>query len=131
MSHSDGLIVYLHNREQIVSINDLSSDPVEVNYSVLQGSILGSLLFVIYINNLDKLQLFDDLFFFADNTAVIFKGYSWDEVDQTAAVEMLFIKTWFNENILTMNVSKIKRMAIALRIVSELAVDHRLATLVW
>lgn len=70
-------------------------------------------------------------FLFADNTAVIFKGDSQDEVDQTAAVEMLFIKTWFNESILTMNVSKIKRMAIALCIVGELPVDHRLATLVW
>lgn len=49
---------------------------MEVNYSAVQGSTLGSLLFVIYVNNLDKLQLSGDLFLFADNTAVIFKGDS-------------------------------------------------------
>lgn len=69
---------------------------MEVNYSAIQGSTLGFLLFVIYVNNLDKLQLSGDLFLFADNTAVIFKGDFLDESDQTAAVEMLFIKTWFN-----------------------------------
>lgn len=59
---------------------------MEVKYGVVQGGTsLGSLLFLVYVNNLDKLHLNGDLLLFADDTAVIFKGDSWDQVYRTAA----------------------------------------------
>lgn len=55
-----------------LSNNNQASNPVEVNYGVVQSSTLFVFLYIM-LNNLDKLHLFGDPFLFADDTAVIFK----------------------------------------------------------
>lgn len=117
---------YLNNRRQVVSICNQISVEKSVDYGVVQGSTLGPLLFLVYINNLDKLKISGKLFLFADDTAVIFKGDSWEEVFQTASFDLAAIKLWFDQNILTMNVSKTKFLPIALRTGSEPPVNLKL-----
>lgn len=106
---------YLSARRQTVSILNQNSDIKEYEYGVVQGSILGPLLFLVYINNLEKVNLTGQLFMFADDTAIIFSGQNWDEVFQTASRDMSLIKKWFDQNVLTMNISKTKCLPIALR----------------
>ena len=58
---------YLHNRKQRVVLNGSLSDYSEIESGVPQGSVLGPLLFLIYINDLER-NIKSDINFFADDT---------------------------------------------------------------
>ena len=60
---------YLHNRTQRVILNGTYSDYSIIESGVLQGSVLGPLLFLIYINDLEK-NIKSNIIFFADDTVV-------------------------------------------------------------
>ena len=68
---SDGLILllenYLSNRKHKVVLNGFSSDLFSVEAGVPQGSVLGPLLFLIYINDLE-INIKSKIKFFADDT---------------------------------------------------------------
>lgn len=61
---------YLSDRWQIVSISAINSYIVPVDYRVIQGSTLGPILFVIYINNIKKLKWYWKTMLFADDTYI-------------------------------------------------------------
>ena len=62
---------YLQNRKQYVSINGFNSDLTSMECGVPQGSILGPLLFLIYINDLHHAIKFCKVHHFADDTNLI------------------------------------------------------------
>ena len=111
---------YLTDREQVVSVNSTLSERQSINYGVIQGSTLGPLLFLIYINNLGKINLDKgEMYLYADDTALIFEGDTWDEVYRYAEVGLRTVKRWFDQNRLTINVGKTKHMAVSLRAASD------------
>lgn len=63
---------YLHNRRQFVQINQQKSTLGTVRHGVPQGSVLGTLLFSIYINDLQNLDLSGKMFVYADDISIFY-----------------------------------------------------------
>ena len=62
---------YLSDRSQFVSINDFNSDYKTIKYGVPQGSVIGLLLFLIFINNLNTAIKHSETLYFADDTSCL------------------------------------------------------------
>jgi hypothetical protein len=100
---------YLNNRQQFVNVNDGQSSFRNVTKGVPQGSILGPLLFLIYINDLAKCtNLFTLLF--ADDTSFLVSGRNIDEIIDLLNVELKKICYWFRTNELSLHPGKTKFM---------------------
>ena len=97
---------YLSGRTQCVKIRNTFSSFRDVIMGVPQGSILGPILFLIYINDLPKLSDEMTCLSYADDTAIIFKNKCSTSLQITVNVLMLRISEWFRANLLSLNVSK-------------------------
>ena len=75
---------YLSNRMQFVSVNEMTSDHLPIKVVVSQGSVLGPLLFLIYIKNLLRCAADDSaLQMYADDNILFF---SKSDIDELSAV---------------------------------------------
>ncbi len=59
---------YLSNRKQYVELTNVKSDMLDINTGVPQGSILGPLLFIIYINNMANVSKLFNFIIYVDDT---------------------------------------------------------------
>lgn len=62
---------YLRDRKQVVKINSVFSDVMNIDYGVVQGGILGSLLFIIFFNQIASLKLNGKVFLYADDAVLV------------------------------------------------------------
>ncbi|XP_044760251.1 uncharacterized protein LOC123317708 [Coccinella septempunctata] len=103
---------YLSGRLQRVSIvrngREVRSDIVQSDYGVPQGSVLGPLLFLIFLIDICDLneEILNWLTSFVDDTNVIVSGVDFEDIE--SKLEFIFqqIKMWFEKNKLVMNHSK-------------------------
>ena len=100
---------YLTDRVQFVSINGKNSLPQKINCGVPQGSVLGPLLFLIFINDLPSSTKFLTLLF-ADDTTFQMSSTNLQSLFSLANIELRKAAIWFQTNKLTLNVSKTKYM---------------------
>lgn len=99
---------YLRNRVQYVRIENHLSNPSIVEFGVPQGTVLGPILFSMYINGLLSLKTQSDIASFADDTVLVYKAKTWSEVKEIAEQDLKIIKAWFDEMVLSINFSKTK-----------------------
>ena len=98
---------YLDGRSQCVDINGHLSKERSISISVLQGSILGPLLFLCFTNDLHTVTDLLTLLF-ADDTAGLKSGSNLNELIVKVNVEINKLANWFRVNKTTVNVSKTK-----------------------
>ena len=97
---------YLTNRHQYVQINDNKSSMRSINCGVPQGSVLGPLLFILYINDLVNCCSIAKIRIFADDTAVYFACSNITEFINLVTTIMELLDEWFTANLLTLNTDK-------------------------
>ena len=98
---------YLSNRNQCVEIGGVTSSCKNLDISVLQGSILGPILFLCFINDLSLSTTLLALLF-ADDTIVLASDFSLPNLIDHVNLEMQKLANWFRANRMAVNISKTK-----------------------
>ena len=96
---------YLEGRVQMVEVNGSLSSPLPVTCGVPQGSILGPLLFLIYVNDMNS-ACDCDLFLFADDSALLVSDSDRSQVENALSKELTRICTWLTDNKLSIHLGK-------------------------
>lgn len=97
---------YLIGRLQTVKINNTLSKTWLITCGVPQGTVLGPILFLIYINDLCNLKINGKIITYADDTVLLINGASWPETFKTANESLSQVYNWLNTNLLTLNKEK-------------------------
>ena len=97
---------YLSNRKQYVSIDNFNSQYKDISVGVPQGSNLGPLLFLIYINDLQFVSDILSVLLFADDTSLVVSGKDPAILNNVINAEMGKVQSWFLANKLQINYAK-------------------------
>ena len=102
---------YLLNRQHLTKLNGIESDMKLLNIGVPQGSVLGPIFFLLFINDLPIVTNFN-VKLFADDTFLSLEGDDIKLLQNKANKELRKVSKWFLDNKLTLNISKSKFMII-------------------
>ena len=106
---------YLHDRHQFVTVNGVDSSPKTINYGIPQGSILGPLLFVIYINDLPGISDLAKFILYADDANIIVTGHNEEEIQSKLSLIATLLVNWVSSNGLSLNLKKTHYMVFSNR----------------
>lgn len=97
---------YLSGRCQRVCVGSTLSDILENYCGVPQGSVLGPVLFLIFINDLASLNVTGRFTLFADDTTILWHCDDRLSLERAIQVDLRLLKSWCDSNLLLLNLSK-------------------------
>ena len=97
---------YLSNRKHSVTINGFDSDLHDANHGVPQGSVLGPLLFLIYINDLYRSIKFSKTYHFADDTNLLITDKKIKSIQAKLNKDLKGLYKWLLANKISLNAAK-------------------------
>ena len=101
---------YFTNRTHVVSANGAVSTTQPISCGVPQGSILGPLLFTLYVNDLSSVAVHGKVVLYADDTAIFVSGKNIEDIQGKLNSDLERISAWLYANKLTLNANKTKTM---------------------
>ena len=102
--------IYLYGRSQRVKVNGSLSAYEVILTGVPQGSLLGPLLFLIFVNDLPLSLKHTDSILYADDTVIYTKGKTAIEMAEKIKSDLVNLDTWCKQNNMLMNPTKTKLM---------------------
>ena len=102
---------YLSNRKFTVNLENSFSKVSSISCSVPQGSILGPLLFLIYVND-TPIAVKCNLFLYADDTCLVFQSKNVKDIEKQLNEDFANICDWFVDNKLSIHFSEDKTKSI-------------------
>ena len=100
----------LIDRQQYVSVNGHCSNYLNITCGVPQGSVLGPLLFLIYINDLPNSTKVVTFYLFADDTNIYFESSDLILLQKTISKHLKRVKKWLDANKLALNIGKARTL---------------------
>ena len=89
-----------------MSVNGCTSDKLVITHGVPQGSVLGSLLFLIFINDLPSVSKCLTFYVFADDPNSYFESLELSKIEKVVNRELRKVKKWLEADRLALNVYK-------------------------
>ena len=108
----DWFTSYLDNRKQFCRINGFSSDVKGINCGAPQGSCLGPLLFLIYINDMPFFFQKSHVSMYADDATISLSSRSIADLQNDLNLDLLKLQDWLHANTLSLNVVKTQSLII-------------------
>ena len=99
---------YLAERKQYTSINNLNLKIDDISHGVPQGSVLGPLLFLIYINDLNNAIKFSYIRHFTDDTNILYRNKFLRKINQRINFDLRNTNEWLRANRIALNIDKTK-----------------------
>ena len=106
---------YLSGRTHVTCVNSVTSEPSRCTCGIPQGSILGPLLFIIYINDLPSFVKNVEVSMYADDTVLYTSSKQISTLVKTLNDDLSNVNKWLIENKLSLNVDKSEVMIISTR----------------
>jgi hypothetical protein len=103
---NDWFSSYLKNRTQTTQVGQNISNKVEVSCGVPQGSVLGPLLFLLYVNDMHKCSDKLQFYLFADDTNILYADKNMKALESTVNIELRNLYDWLTASKLTLNIKK-------------------------